>query len=46
VLNRGVTEHEALEVVTGPIEDRPGNDDARVAIGRTAAGRYLRVSAV
>ncbi len=24
-------------------EDRPGQEGARIAIGRTAAGRYLRV---
>jgi hypothetical protein len=25
------------------MEDRPGRDDSRIAIGQTAAGRYLRV---
>ena len=26
-----------------PLEDRPGREGSRVALGRTAAGRYLRV---
>ena len=26
-----------------PLEDRPGQDGTRVALGQTAAGRYLRV---
>ena len=26
-----------------PIEDRPGADDSRQALGQSAAGRYLRV---
>jgi hypothetical protein len=25
------------------MEDRPGREDSRIAIGQTAAGRYLRV---
>ncbi len=39
----GVTEREVCDVLTRPLEDRPGRDGARVALGRTAAGRYLRV---
>ena len=39
----GVTEHEAEEVLLSPGEDRPGHDGARVAVGQTQSGRYLRV---
>ena len=38
-----VSEREVEEVLTRPGEDRPGREGARVAIGRTRAGRYLRV---
>ncbi len=38
-----VTETEVEEVLNRPLEDRPGRDAARVAIGRTREGRYLRV---
>jgi hypothetical protein len=39
----GVTESEAEDVLRSPGEDRPGLDGARVAIGQTRGGRYLRV---
>lgn len=39
----GVREEEAEGVLRNPLEDRPGAEGARVAIGRTAAGRVLRV---
>lgn len=38
-----VSEREAEDVLSRPIEDRAGRDGARVAIGQTRAGRYLRV---
>lgn len=38
-----VTEIEVEEVLTRPGEDRQGYEGARVAIGQTEAGRYLRV---
>jgi len=38
-----VSEEEAEDVLRRPIEDRAGNDGARVALGQTRAGRYLRV---
>jgi hypothetical protein len=38
-----VSEAEAEDVLTRSIEDRAGRDGARVAIGQTRAGRYLRV---
>ena len=38
-----VVEDEVEEVLNAPGEDRPGYDGARVALGTTAAGRFLRV---
>lgn len=38
-----VTEGEAEDVLRRPLEDRIGHDGARVAVGQTKAGRYLRV---
>jgi hypothetical protein len=38
-----VSEAEVEEVLARPIEDRAGAEDARVAIGQTQNGRYLRV---
>jgi hypothetical protein len=43
IYGHGVREHEVEEVLTRPGEDRPGLEGSRVAIGRTRAGRYLRV---
>jgi uncharacterized DUF497 family protein len=39
----GVDEEEVMEVLLSPGEDRPGREGSRVAIGKTRAGRYLRV---
>jgi hypothetical protein len=30
-------------VLLNPGEDRPGREDSRVVVGKTRAGRYLRV---
>ena len=38
----GVDEEEVVDVLS-PGEDRPGREDSRVVIGKTRAGRYLRV---
>jgi hypothetical protein len=38
-----VDESEVEDVLRRPIEDRPGREGARVAIGQSRAGRYLRV---
>lgn len=43
IYNHNVTEDEVDEVLAGPGEDREGYEGARVAIGQTEAGRYLRV---
>jgi hypothetical protein len=41
--NHDVRESEVEAVLRRPGEDRPGLDGARVAVGQTQAGRYLRV---
>jgi hypothetical protein len=38
-----IDEEEVIEVLSAPGEDRPGREGARVAMGKTRAGRYLRV---
>jgi hypothetical protein len=43
ISNHSVTEDEVEQVLAEPAEDRAGYEGARVAIGQTAAGRYLRV---
>jgi hypothetical protein len=43
IYRHAVTEEEAIDVIESPGEDRPGREGARVAIGQTRAGRYLRV---
>lgn len=39
----GVVEQEVEDVLERPGEDRPGREGARVAIGQTQSGRYIRV---
>ncbi len=43
IYGHDVTESEVEEVLANPGEDRPGTEGARIALGRTEAGRYLRV---
>ncbi len=43
IYRHGVKEHEVKEVLAKPGEDRLGHAGARVAIGQTEAGRYLKV---
>jgi CBS domain-containing protein len=43
IYNHDVAESEVEEVLDRPGEDRAGSDGSRVAIGRTRAGRLLRV---
>ena len=43
IYRHGITELEIEEVLGRPGEDRPGREGSRVAIGRTRAGRCLRV---
>lgn len=42
-LVHGVQVHEVREVLEAPIEDWPGREGASIALGQTAAGRYLQV---
>ena len=39
----GVDESEVEDVLSKPDEDRLGEEGARIALGQTGAGRYLRV---
>ena len=41
--NHNVSEDEVEDVLSRPGEDRSGREGARIAIGQTRAGRYLRV---
>lgn len=43
IYGHGVAEREVEDVLRRPMEDRPGREGSRVALGRTQAGRYLRV---
>jgi len=43
IYGHGVTEQEVREVLTRPLEDRPGREGSRLAVGQTGGGRYLRV---
>lgn len=43
IYGHGVTEKEVADVISRPREDRPGQEGSRVALGKTSAGRYLRV---
>ena len=43
IYRHAVTEQDVEDVLRRPIEDRPGQDGSRVAVGQTEAGRYLRV---
>jgi hypothetical protein len=43
IYNHDVLEDEVEKVLTNPGEDRPGRDGSRIAVGQTAAGRYLRI---
>ncbi|HEV8240090.1 MAG TPA: DUF4258 domain-containing protein [Thermoanaerobaculia bacterium] len=43
IYGHGVSEEEVEDVLSRPGEDRPGQQHARVAVGQTRSGRYLRV---
>lgn len=43
IYGHSVNEDEVEEVLARPIEDRAGRDGARVVLGQSEAGRYLRV---
>jgi len=43
IYGHGVTEEECESILASPLEDRPSSGDSKIAVGQTAAGRYLRV---
>ena len=43
IYRHDVTEEDVENVLRRPIEDRPGREGSRVALGRTETGRYLRI---
>ena len=43
IYGHGIDEEEVIDVLSSPGEDRPGREGSRVVIGKTQAGRYLRV---
>jgi hypothetical protein len=43
IYRHDVSEEEVEDVLRQPGEDRPGDGDARIAVGQTEAGRHLRV---
>jgi hypothetical protein len=43
IYRHGVDEQDVEDVLRRPLEDRPGREGSRVALGRSQAGRYLRV---
>ncbi len=43
IYKHDVSEDEVEEVIRNPGEDRPGKEGSRVVLGKTYAGRYLRV---
>jgi Domain of unknown function (DUF4258) len=43
IYQHGIDEAEVIDVLSSPGEDRPGREGSRVVIGKTRAGRYLRV---
>ena len=43
IFNHGVTEDEAIQALQNAAEDRRERDNKRAIIGKTDAGRYLRL---
>lgn len=43
IYSHSVSESDVEDVLLTPGEDRRGREGARVALGRTRAGRYLRI---
>jgi len=43
IYNHDVSEPEVEEILAAPGEDRPGSERARITLGRTSGGRFLRV---
>jgi hypothetical protein len=43
IWNHDVSETEVAEIHDDPIEDRPGRQGTRIALGKTHGGRFLRI---
>ena len=43
IYRHGVIEEDVEHVLRRPIEDRPGREGSRVAVGQTETGRYIRI---
>jgi Domain of unknown function (DUF4258) len=43
IYRHGIDERDVEDVLRRPLEDRPGREGSRVALGRSQGGRYLRV---
>lgn len=43
IYRHDVAEQDVEDVLRRPMEDRPGREGARVALGRSRAGQYLRI---
>lgn len=43
IYGHNVNEDEVRDVLSSAIEDRAGHDGSRVALGKTSAGRFLRI---
>jgi hypothetical protein len=43
IYRHGINEQDVEDVLNKPVEDRPGKDGSRVALGQTMSGRYLRI---
>ena len=43
IYRHDLSEAEVEDVLSRPLEDRPGKEGSRVALGQTQEGRYLRV---
>jgi len=43
IYEHGISESEVEEVLDNPTQDLRGQNHSRIAIGQTAAGRYLKV---
>ena len=43
IYKHDVREEEVEDVLQKAVEDRPGKENSRIAIGQTRGGRYLRV---
>ena len=43
IYKHGVREDEVEDVLQKAVEDRPGKENSRIAVGQTRGGRHLRI---